>query len=134
MTRGSAAMGAVGLGMALACGGGPSAATGRSADNASACAAYVERINGLGACVQVTYDPENLCGGVDELPPEMAAYYDCLRDRARCEADALTFGAEGCAAPVVSLAPQKLAGPVDFDRSAGSRPAEGPSREDGGRR
>ena len=98
---------------ALACGFGPSTPEGQA--NQAACERYVQTINALGACVEVTYDPSNLCEGSDALPAEMAAYYDCLRTTSHCEGSDAKIG-EGCTPPLVALAPPPRDG-VTMDRS-----------------
>ena len=114
------------LGASSACSSGPAALPGRPS-NAAACAAGVERVNALGACVQVTYDAENLCEGASELPPEMGAYYACLTERSRCDGDVAMIG-EGCVAPRVRLdhGAQRVAGPVEVAPTG--RRAEGGAR------
>jgi hypothetical protein len=93
----------VGVALAgLACALGPSTPEGKA--NRAACEAYVEKVNSLGSCVEVSYDPSNLCEGADALPAEMAAYYDCLRTSSRCDGADAKIG-EGCTAPLVALVP-----------------------------
>jgi hypothetical protein len=97
---------------ALACAGGGPTGTPTAPGNRAACSDYVRAINALGSCVDVTYDPDNLCTGAAELPPEMAEYYRCLATSSRCEGDRAVIG-EGCTPPMVPLSTERVAGPVD---------------------
>ena len=40
----------------------------------AACQAWVEHVNGLEGCLHVTYDPDNLCRGVEEQPEAIVGW------------------------------------------------------------
>lgn len=76
---------------------------GVSGDNRRACEAYVEHMNTLETCMNITYDADNLCSGVDGAPVDMAPYYDCLRENSRCDGTEPVLSLDGCTPPVVSI-------------------------------
>lgn len=101
---------ALGAWLAVGCGWVPGVEVGQAAPpgarNRAACGEWVEHVNGLDACVSVTYDADNLCAGSESLPAEMAAYYRCLTKKAHCEGAEPRLTPEECVPPLVSLTPE----------------------------
>ncbi len=71
-----------------------------SASNEAACEAWVEHMNGL-TCTNVRYVSDEMCANADDVPVDMAAYYDCARANARCDGDALALDWSGCQQPTM---------------------------------
>lgn len=69
-------------------------------DNRRACARWVEHVNGLDACLKVTYEVDNLCAGVDDVPVDLVPWFGCLVDHTRCDGDRSVEEWDACAPPV----------------------------------
>lgn len=66
----------------LACGGGG------NADNAAACKRYVEKQNGLECMKMAQLNANDMCPDtLDMSPVDMASYYDCLAENAKCNGE-----------------------------------------------
>lgn len=90
-------VGAIGIG-SLACAGVLS--TPEARDNARACQAWVDHMNGL-ECVALTYDETEMCQGADASPADMALYFDCAREHSQCEEGKLVSDLTGCRQPAM---------------------------------
>jgi hypothetical protein len=67
----------------LACGG-----AGGNADNAPACKRYVEKQNSLACMSMAQLNANDMCPDtLDMSPIDMASYYDCLAENAKCNGD-----------------------------------------------
>lgn len=71
--------------------------------NRQACEAYVAHMNTLESCMNITYQADNLCLGVDGAPVDMAPYYDCLRENSRCNGTEPELSLDQCNPPVVQI-------------------------------
>ena len=71
--------------------------------NRDACERYVEHMNGLDACLGLTYEASNLCQEVDATPVDMAPFYDCLVAHSSCAGSDASLDLEQCEAPVLDL-------------------------------
>ncbi len=69
-------------------------------DNRRACVMWVEHVNRLDACLQVTYEIDNLCAGVDDVPVDMAPWFRCLVDHTRCDGDRCLEEWDACPPPL----------------------------------
>lgn len=65
--------------------GAPSGDAAPSSGNVAACRAYVEAFNGLDCMATIKFDVDEFCpSALDLAPTDMAPYYDCLRENAKC--------------------------------------------------
>ena len=71
--------------------------------NREACEAYVAHMNTLQECMNISYDADNLCSGVDGAPVDMGPWYACLRENARCDGTEPVLSLEGCTPPLLSM-------------------------------
>lgn len=71
-------------------------------ENRKACAAWVEHVNGLDACLGVVYETDNLCGGIDDVGVDMTPWFECLEVNTHCEADRPLTNWEACPPPLRS--------------------------------
>jgi len=69
-------------------------------DNKRACQAWVDHMNGL-ECLSLTYDEGEMCQGADASPADMATFFDCAREHARCEEGKLIDDLAGCRQPTM---------------------------------
>ncbi len=75
----------------------------RAPGNRGACERYVEHMNGLEACLGLTYEIENLCQEVDATPVDMAPFYDCLVAHSSCDGADAKLDLDRCEPPVLDL-------------------------------
>lgn len=68
-------------------------------ENRKACAAWVEHVNAE-TCLGVAYDTDNLCGGIDDVGVDMAAWFECLERQVRCEGDRPITDWDACPPPL----------------------------------
>jgi hypothetical protein len=69
-------------------------------ENRKACAQWVEHVNGLDACLRVTYDLDNVCGGVDDVGADLVPWFQCLREHTACDGDVPAADWDSCPAPL----------------------------------
>lgn len=72
--------------------------------NRVACATWVSHVNALDECLSVTYEVDNLCVGVDEVPVDLEPWFRCLVEHTSCDGDRSTSNWDACAPPVRTLA------------------------------
>ncbi len=74
---------------------------GPASENREACEAYVAYMNTLEPCMNISYDADNLCSGVDGTDVDMVPYYECLQSHASCQGAEPVLELEGCIPPTI---------------------------------
>ena len=69
-------------------------------ENRRACATWVAHVNDLDACLAVTYEVDNLCAGVDDVPVDLGPWFRCLIDHTRCDGARAAADWDACTPPV----------------------------------
>lgn len=72
--------------------------------NYAQCRNYVAYLNSQ-TCLGLSYEPDNFCEGVNGHDVDLAPFYQCLQEQARCENGEATLNFDACAPPLASQRP-----------------------------